>query len=130
MSKTTIYFDGDCPLCRAEIAHYEKQDEEGVLRLVNVADPETALPDGADREAALARFHVATETGQVVSGAAAFVEVWAKLPGWRWLARIAKVPGVVAILELGYRAFLPIRPLIVGLYVRITRARAARQYRG
>lgn len=124
MPKTTIYFDGDCPLCRAEISHYEKQDTEGALHLVNVADPETALPAGTDRDAALARFHVATASGRVVSGAAAFVEVWGKLPGWRWLARIARVPGVVAVLELGYRAFLPIRPLIVGIYVRATAARA------
>ena len=124
MPKTTIYFDGDCPLCRAEISHYEKQDTAGALDLVNVADPETDLPAGTDRDAALARFHVATTSGRVVSGAAAFVEVWGQLPGWRWLARIAKVPGAIAVLELGYRAFLPLRPFIVGLYVRFTGTRA------
>jgi len=124
MSKTTVFYDGACPLCRAEISHYEKQDSEGALTLVNVADPDADLPAGIERGQALARFHVATQAGHVVSGAAAFVEVWGKLPGWRWLARIAKVPGVVSVLELGYRAFLPMRPLIVGLYVRLTRARS------
>jgi hypothetical protein len=34
------------------------------------------------------------------------------LPGWRWAARVAALPGVLPTLELGYRLFLPIRPYI------------------
>jgi len=29
MPKTTIFYDGACPLCRAEIAQYERQDTAG-----------------------------------------------------------------------------------------------------
>jgi predicted DCC family thiol-disulfide oxidoreductase YuxK len=58
------------------------------------------------------RFHVRAGDGRVLSGAAAFVEVWTRLPRWRWAARAASLPGALAALELGYRMFLPVRPFI------------------
>ncbi len=123
MSKTTIYYDGACPLCRAEIAYYERKDSEGALNLVNVADPSSSLPTGTDRSQALARFHVSTEDDRVVSGAAAFVEVWRIVPGWRGLARLARIPGVTLLMEGAYRLFLPLRPLIVRAFVALKRSR-------
>jgi predicted DCC family thiol-disulfide oxidoreductase YuxK len=110
--KSTIYFDGACPLCAAEIKLYQGQDRQGALRFVDVSEPGAAPPAGLTREAALARFHVRTGEGRLVSGAAAFVEVWSRLPGWRLAARAASLPGAIAVLELGYRAFLPLRPAL------------------
>ncbi|GGD44239.1 thiol-disulfide oxidoreductase DCC family protein [Sinisalibacter lacisalsi] len=124
MAKTTIYYDGDCPLCRAEIGQYARLDRDGALDLVNVADPASQLPEGTSRADALARFHARTRDGQLVSGARAFVEVWRDLPGWRWLAHIARLPGAIWLMEVGYRLFLPLRPAIVRLFVAVTRRRA------
>jgi predicted DCC family thiol-disulfide oxidoreductase YuxK len=70
------------------------------------------------------RFHVRAGDGRVLSGAAAFVEVWSRLPRWRWAARAASLPGALAALELGYRMFLPLRPIISGFFRRIRRRRA------
>ncbi len=126
MSRTTIYYDGDCPLCRAEIAYYQRKDTAGSLHLVNVAAPGSALPAGTERATALARFHVAAPDGDIVSGAAAFVEVWRRLPGWRRLARLARLPGVIPALEAAYRLFLPLRPLLVRAFVALNRPGRAR----
>ena len=123
MPKTTVYYDGECPLCRAEIAHYQRKDTDDQLQLVDVADPDTALPDGLDRDAALARFHVATGDGKVLSGAAAFVELWGQIPGWRLLARLGRLPGMSFAMELTYRGFLRLRPMLVRVFVALTRAR-------
>ncbi len=125
MAKTTIYYDGNCPLCRAEIAHYARKDSTGALDLVDVADESTPLPAGTDRATLLGRFHVATPDDRLVSGAAAFVEVWRKLPGWRLLAGLARIPGVTLMMEGAYRLFLPLRPIIARTFVALGGPRRA-----
>ena len=83
------------------------------------------LPEGVTQERAMKRFHVRSSDGRVLSGAAAFVEIWTGLPGWRWAARVASLPGALAALEWGYRSFLPVRPFISRLFGRVLRLRAA-----
>ena len=70
------------------------------------------------------RFHVRASDGRVLTGAAAFVEVWARLPRWRWVARAASLPGALIALEWGYRLFLPVRPLISRFFGRALRLQA------
>lgn len=107
-----VYYDGACPLCTAEIGHYETRDGAERLCFVNIAEPDAKAGPDLERDAALKRFHVRKPDGTVLSGAAAFIEIWATLPGWRWLARIARLPGVPVLLEGAYRLFLPIRPAL------------------
>ena len=114
--QSTIYFDGSCPLCRAEIGYYRRTDQAGALCFIDVSEPAGVMPEGLTQNRAMARFHVRASDGRVVSGAAAFVEVWTRLPGWRWAARAAALPGCLAALEFGYRMFLPIRPLLSRLF--------------
>lgn len=126
-SRTTVYFDGRCPLCQAEIGHYRRKDQDGALCFVDVSDSGARTPEGVSREGALERFHVRTSDGRVLSGAAAFVEVWTHVPEWRWAARLAALPGASAALEFGYRIFLPLRPYIsrlIGRVLRLTRSRS------
>ena len=110
--KSTVFFDGSCPLCRAEIGYYRRKDQAGALCFVDVSETSAATPEGITQRRALGRFHVRSGDGRVLSGAAAFVEVWTRLPKWRWAARAASLPGALAALELGYRMFLPVRPFI------------------
>lgn len=123
--RTTVYYDGACPLCRAEIAHYANRDSRGNLALVDVSQPGADLPDQLDVASAKARFHVRASSGDLLSGAAAFAEVWRQVPGWGLAAKIARWPGVMALLELSYRGFLHLRPGIVRLFV-ATRRKGAR----
>jgi predicted DCC family thiol-disulfide oxidoreductase YuxK len=123
-SQSTVYFDGSCPLCRAEIGLYRGQDKAGALCFVDVSEPESVTPEGVTRQRALARFHVRSSDGRVLSGAAAFVEIWARLPKWRWAARAAALPGASMALELGYRLFLPVRPFLSRFVGRIQRLKA------
>jgi predicted DCC family thiol-disulfide oxidoreductase YuxK len=110
--KTTAYYDGACPLCRAEIAYYRRKDTAAAVCFVDVAASDAATPEGVSQIQAMQRVHVVTQDGRVRSGAAAFVAIWEQLPGWRWAARLAALPGVLATLEFGYRLFLPIRPYL------------------
>jgi predicted DCC family thiol-disulfide oxidoreductase YuxK len=106
----TVYYDGACPVCRAEITHYQARAADAPIDWVDVSAP-GALPEGLTREAALARFHVRDANGALLSGAAAFASLWREVPGWRWAGRIAAFALVTFMLDLGYRAFLKVRPL-------------------
>ncbi len=123
--RSRVYFDGACPLCRAEIDHYRTQDYGDALCFIDVSRPGADLPAGLTATGAMRRFHVRAADGRLVSGAAAFVEVWASLPTWRWAARAAALPGVLALMELGYRLFLPVRPFLSRLYGWAARRQAA-----
>ena len=106
----TVLYDGSCPLCRREIALYQGMKADQPLAFVDVSDAAVGLPPGTQRERLLARFHVQRADGSLADGARGFVAVWAALPGWRWLARLASLPGVTGLMELAYRGFLLARP--------------------
>ena len=90
----TVLYDGACPLCRREIALYRGVRGDVPLCFADVSDETVGLPPSLTRDTALARFHVRRADGQIVSGAQAFLALWSVLPGWRWLARIGRIPGV------------------------------------
>jgi predicted DCC family thiol-disulfide oxidoreductase YuxK len=118
-----VYFDGSCPLCRAEIGMYSRNDSDASLCFVDISARSASVPADLNQQRALQRFHVRNEKGQLLSGAAAFVEVWYRLPGWRWAAHKAGFPGAMAALELGYRLFLPIRPFLSRFFRQIEQLR-------
>ncbi len=111
----TVYFDGSCPLCTAEIGHYASCEGGDRLGFVDVSADGAKLGSDLSSNEAMRRFHVRLPDGTLVSGARAFVEVWDSLPGWQWAARLAKFPGLILVLEGTYRVFLTIRPAIAKL---------------
>lgn len=114
----TVFHDGACPLCRREIAVYRGLQPVApghVLEFFDVSRSGATLPAGGSQSAFMARFHVRRFDGVMLSGAAAFVALWATLPGWRYLAWLARFPGATPLLELVYRGFLKIRPQMQGV---------------
>ncbi|MEO1537314.1 MAG: DUF393 domain-containing protein [Pseudomonadota bacterium] len=118
-AELTVYYDGSCPLCTAEIGHYETREGADQLTFVNVAEPEADMGADLASSAAMARFHVRKADGTLLSGAAAFIEIWRTLPGWRWLAQVARIPGVPLLMEGAYRLFLPVRPTLSRIAIRL-----------
>jgi predicted DCC family thiol-disulfide oxidoreductase YuxK len=109
----TVLYDGACPLCRREIGVYQNLrplQADAPVCYADVSDNAVPLPHGTTRAQLLARFHVRTGQGQLLSGAQAFLALWALLPGWRWLAWAGKLPGAAWAMERGYRLFLRGRP--------------------
>lgn len=114
-TRLTVYYDGSCPLCRAEVGFYQKRDRADRIAFTDISRiQEDPAPD-LDRDAAMGRFHTRRPDGTLVSGAAGFFEVWKCLPGWRHLAKLSRIPGIVPVAELAYRAFLRLRPALVRL---------------
>ncbi|WP_182180295.1 thiol-disulfide oxidoreductase DCC family protein [Methylobacterium radiotolerans] len=122
----SVYYDGGCPLCRAEIDQYRRCAGAGQVAFVDVGRgaTEPVLGPDLDRDRALRRFHVRTADGQLISGAAAFARLWRTLPGWRWLGRVVdlRVLGarpVLPLAEWAYRLSLPLRPRLARLIARL-----------
>lgn len=125
-AEATVFFDGSCPLCRAEIDHYRRGPGAEWVAFVDASRAGAAdrLGPGLSREAALRRFHLRDRDGRLISGAAAFARLWSLLPGWRWLGRVVefRLSGrrpVLWIAERLYRLSLPLRPRLVGILTRL-----------
>jgi predicted DCC family thiol-disulfide oxidoreductase YuxK len=117
MPNLTVLYDGGCPLCSAEIAHYRDIAAGRSIAFEDVAaNPAFAGSCGLTPEAALARFHVRVGD-QVLSGAAAFAALWKELPGaWRFLGTVASLPFLSGAFEILYWLFLRARPQIQRIF--------------
>jgi len=114
----TVLYDGACPLCRREIGVYlglRPLSPDTQVCFADVSDVGVSLPAGTTRDDLLARFHVQSPDGRLLSGAQAFLALWSALPGWRWLARLGRLPGMTWTMEQVYRLFLRYRPQLQGL---------------
>ena len=107
---TTVFFDGSCPLCRWEISLYQGAVPTSPIQWIDVSDTRQTAIEGCSCRELMARFHVQTKEGAMLSGAAAFVALWLLYPSWRWLGKLGSLPGMQALLELLYRGFLRLRP--------------------
>lgn len=108
----TVYFDGACPVCSKEIATYQRLKGGESINWVDASTcHEQELGKALDRPSALARLHVRDANGNLVDGAAAFVEIWKHLPSLAWLTPIASNGLVIRLLNSIYTGFLRVRPL-------------------
>jgi predicted DCC family thiol-disulfide oxidoreductase YuxK len=104
--KPVMFFDGACPLCRREVAHYRRLDRAGAVRWVDIAaDPASLAPLGVLPAAAMRRLHALDSRGRLQTGAWAFAAIWEALPYYRWLARLVRLPGVLPLLDRAYLRF-------------------------
>lgn len=107
-----VYYDGGCPICRREIGFYKAHTGPQDFEWVDVSSDDPALlGPGLTREKALARIHVRRSDGTLLTGAAAFAEMWQRMPGFRWLGRLIAVPPFTFCAEVAYRVFLRVRKL-------------------
>jgi predicted DCC family thiol-disulfide oxidoreductase YuxK len=68
-------FDGSCPLCRREVGVYQSLTPLSPVAWQDVSQVTQGLtPELQARY--MARFHVQKESGELLSGAAAFVALW------------------------------------------------------
>jgi predicted DCC family thiol-disulfide oxidoreductase YuxK len=101
-----MYFDGGCPLCRREVAHYQRIDRQQRVKWVDIDADATALQDiGVSHEAAMKRLHVTDHQGRLVTGAYAFKVLWQELPAYRWLAKLVSPAWLLTTLDKLYSVF-------------------------
>ena len=101
-----VFYDGGCPLCRREIAHYRRIDSAERLVWVDAVNkPETLAEHGLTLERAMAELHVLDGDGCWQRGVDAFLVIWQQLPAYRWLAKLVTALGLRRPLGFVYRHF-------------------------
>lgn len=97
-----ILYNGACPICSREIALYRRlaarHDAPLTFEDLDKADlcGWNLTPDQARR-----RLH-AMDGDERLHGLAAFRALWARLPGWRWLAWLSGLPLLRPLVGLVY----------------------------
>ena len=105
LQKLTLYYDGACPLCQAEILFLTGCNQAGLLDFVDInSDRFDPTVVGVSCEQALAAMYGQYADGVLIQGAAVFPEAYrrANLPALAWLfSRKALQP----FLQFGYQVF-------------------------
>ena len=105
-AKPIMFFDGGCPLCAREVDHYRRVDRGQRVEWIDLRQDEEWLPAfGVSRDEAMRRLHVLSGDGRLLTGAYAFAAIWEQLPGYRYLATLVRLPGILPLLDRVYERF-------------------------
>jgi predicted DCC family thiol-disulfide oxidoreductase YuxK len=107
----TLYYDGLCPLCSREIAFFRRR-AAGDPSVVFIDITDLSFDAGADG-LDMGRLHrvMHVKLGEEVrTGVDAFIAIWQRIPGFGWLARLSRLPGMRLLLRAGYAVFARVRP--------------------
>ncbi|AXA93861.1 thiol-disulfide oxidoreductase DCC family protein [Massilia sp. YMA4] len=101
----TIYFDGACAFCRAEVNALRGRDRRGALAFIDIAAPGfSEFPPGADMAALQAQLHSVTRDGRVLRGLDSMQAAYA-LVGLGWMVLPLRVRMLRPPLEWAYVQF-------------------------
>jgi predicted DCC family thiol-disulfide oxidoreductase YuxK len=92
-----VYFNGECPVCRAEMDHYAAlcaQSRPHIEFLNALQHPDDFADCGLRREHLERRVYIRDGAGRVISGMPAIVALWSTLPRYRLLSRLFNLPVV------------------------------------
>jgi len=109
----TVYYDGSCSVCAAEIEHYRRKDHESRLVLIDISAPDFS-PErpGIDRQAFMHELHVIDRQGTVYRGVEAFWAIWQAFPAstlYGMMGTLITLPVINPLARLCYRGFARIR---------------------
>ncbi|HEY9151202.1 MAG: DUF393 domain-containing protein [Gammaproteobacteria bacterium] len=103
--RLTIFYDGGCPLCMAEMRQLQASDREGKLAFVNLHDVDFSEryphidPVRADRV-----LHGQLESGELLHGLDVTCLAWSLVGKHKWLS-VLRWPILRPLSDLTYRLF-------------------------
>jgi predicted DCC family thiol-disulfide oxidoreductase YuxK len=105
-TKPIVFYDGACPLCSKEIAHYKKCSGASELNWLDISQSTSELKHyDLDYDQAMRRFHVLSPEGQFHVGAYGFVYLWSFLKPYRFISLLLTRLKLVKPLNWFYLKF-------------------------
>ena len=105
LPKLTLFYDGACPLCQAEILFLSGRNQANLLEFIDInSEKYDPLKVGVSCEEALAAMYGQYADGTLINGPAVFPEAYrrANLPTLAWLFSRKTVQPA---LQMGYQFF-------------------------
>ena len=100
--KTKVLYNDSCNICRTEINHYKKLSESNQFEWIDVSDGNEAGDlTKQSRNSLYRRLHV-IENNEIISGAKAFLYIWKKIPRYKPLYYILKLPIIFTLFHFIY----------------------------
>ena len=100
-----IFYDGNCPLCSAEMRQLKARDPNGLIELVDLNSPDFKQHFGhIDKDYANTILHGETTTGEVLLGLDVTCKAWA-LTGTRAWVQLLRLPIIKPIADWSYLHF-------------------------
>jgi len=100
-----IFYDGNCPLCRAEMRQLKARDPENKIELVDLnAEHFSTKFSYIDKDYANRILHGETASGQVLLGLDVTSQAWA-LTGTRPWVQVLRLPLIKPIADWCYLRF-------------------------
>ena len=96
-----VYFNNSCKICKTEIDLYKKENIEEIDWIDITNNNSAELETSKDKKQLLRRLHV-KDGDKIIQGAEAFLVVWKKIPKYRILYRILKLPIIFNLFSLFY----------------------------
>ena len=86
LEQLSIFYDGNCPLCLAEIHVLQNNNRRQLLKFINVQEG-VGVEEGINCELALKVIHAKLANGQVIKGPVVFAEAYKRsdLTAMKWL---------------------------------------------
>ncbi|MES2102624.1 MAG: DUF393 domain-containing protein [Pseudomonadota bacterium] len=101
----TVYFDGNCPFCAAEMARLRRWNNRELLAFIDIAEPGfDPAPLGVDMAALDRELHSRTAQGDILVGIDSMLAAYT-LAGKAWLVLPLRVKALRPLLVNLYRAF-------------------------
>lgn len=112
----TVFFDGSCIVCRAEIEHYLQRNPGERLLAVDISTPDfDPAPYNIPLKEFMYQLHVIDRAGNVYLGVEAFRAIWQAFPPlslYGLLGVVVDLPLVNPAARILYRVFAALRPLL------------------
>jgi predicted DCC family thiol-disulfide oxidoreductase YuxK len=112
IQKLTLFYDGACPLCRAEILFLSRQEHNGLLDFVDINsndyDPKNV---GVSCEQALASMYGQFADGTLIKGVAVFSQAYRRA-NLSFLAWLFSRKSLQPLLQFSYQVFAKNRHVI------------------
>tara|TARA_B100001121_G_scaffold196103_1_gene171310 strand:- start:14 stop:361 length:348 start_codon:yes stop_codon:yes gene_type:complete len=96
-----VYFNNSCKICKTEIDLYKKENIDGI-DWIDITDNHSAeLETLKNNKQLLRRLHV-KDGDKIIQGAEAFLVLWEKIPKYRFLYKILKLPIIFNLFSFVY----------------------------